>query len=208
MMGFFRCPGLGEGRGPLGDIEKIGPCYCRAVVAPHEPAESGRLKLVVAGLSSLALAGIGALLWGLPDGATRAEPGLVPTLNAVFNAGAAVCLMLGRWQIRRGRPDAHKRAMLGAFAFSTAFFIGYVVHHARVGSVPFEHVGPVRALYFSVLIPHVVLAAPLVPMALLTLVRGLRGARESHRRLARFTHPIWLFVSVSGVVVYAMLYHL
>ena len=170
--------------------------------------ESWQLRATIAGFGLLALAGIAVLLWVLPDGATTAQPGLLPTANAVFNAGAAACLIVGRRYVRTGRLEAHRRSMLGAFAFSMAFLIGYVIHHARVGSVPFEQTGWVRTIYFTVLVPHIVLAAPLLPMALLTLSRGLRGSRQSHRKLARWTHPIWLFVSASGVVVYLMLYHL
>ena len=178
-------------------------------VAPPDPSrESWQLRVTIAALGLLALVGITALLWVVPDGATVAEPGLLPTANAVFNAGAAACLLAGRRYVHGGRLDAHRRCMLGAFAFSIAFFIGYLIHHARVGSVPFEHSGLVRGIYFAILVPHIVLAAPLVPMALLTLARGLRNTRESHRKLARWTHPIWLFVSGSGVLVYAMLYHL
>lgn len=170
--------------------------------------ESWRLRAAVAAASLLALAAVAAVLSWVPDGATADAPPILPTVNAAFNAGAATCLILGYRQIQKGKTDAHRRMMLGAFALSIAFFVGYLVHHARVGSVAFGGQGLVRTVYFALLVPHILLAAPLVPMALLTLIRGLRDLRAAHRRLARWTLPLWLFVSVSGVVVYAMLYHL
>jgi len=98
--------------------------------------------------------------------------------------------------------------MITAFGLSVAFLIGYIVHHARVGSVPFRGQGWLRTLYFAILIPHVILAAPVVPLAIITLVRALRERFDRHRKIARWTLPIWLYVSASGVVVYVMLYWL
>ncbi len=98
--------------------------------------------------------------------------------------------------------------MLSAFATSTLFLVSYLTYHYQVGSVPFEGRGWVRSLYFSVLIPHTVLAAAIVPLVLVTLVRALRGKFERHKRIARWTLPLWLYVSVTGVVVYWMLYRL
>ena len=131
----------------------------------------------------------------------------LPTLNAALNATAAVLLFAGWRYIRRGRIEAHRRCMLSAFAASTLFLISYVVYHAAAGSRPFEGEGPIRVLYFLVLVTHVVLAALIVPLALVTLARGLRRDDERHRRLARWTFPIWMYVSVTGVVIYVMLYH-
>jgi uncharacterized membrane protein YozB (DUF420 family) len=131
----------------------------------------------------------------------------LPTLNAALNATAAVLLFAGWRYIRQGRIEAHRRCMLSAFAASTLFLISYVVYHAAAGSRPFEGEGPIRVLYFVVLVTHVVLAALIVPLALVTLARGLRRDDERHRRLARWTFPIWMYVSVTGVVIYVMLYH-
>jgi len=134
------------------------------------------------------------------------EYGFLPTVNACLNAAAGVSLAAGYAFIRRKNVAAHRRAMLTAFAFSTLFLVSYLVHHARVGSVPYRGEGFLRTLYFAILIPHVLLAAAVVPLAIVTIRRALRGQFERHRPLARVTLPIWLFVSVTGVVVYFMLY--
>jgi len=130
----------------------------------------------------------------------------LPHLNALLNAVAAVLLTTGFVLIRRGRIDLHRRCMLAAFVTSALFLASYVTYHAQAGSRPFEGTGLVRTLYFSILIPHVVLAAVVLPLALVTLGRGLRRDDQRHRRLARWTLPLWLFVSVTGVAVYGMLY--
>lgn len=132
----------------------------------------------------------------------------LPTLNAVLNATAAVLLVLGFRQIRRGRVEAHRRFMLGAFAVSAAFLVSYVIYHLEVGSQPFPGTGLARVVYFTILVPHVILAAVVLPLALVTLRRGLTRQDAAHRRIARITLPIWLFVSVTGVIVYLMLYRL
>ena len=132
----------------------------------------------------------------------------LPSLNAVLNATSACLLTLGWLLIRRGRRDAHRRVMIAAFATSSLFLLGYLVYHAQVGSVRFTGQGPVRTLYFALLLSHTVLAALIVPMVLVTLSRGLRGRIAAHRRVARYTLPLWLWVSVSGVAVYWMLYRL
>ena len=132
----------------------------------------------------------------------------LPTLNAVLNTASAVLLLSGWWLIRRGRRDAHRRAMLLALATSTLFLTSYLVYHFEVGSVRFTGQGPVRTVYFVILVGHTVSAAAIVPLVLVTLRRALRGRFEAHRALARTTLPLWLWVSVSGVVVYWMLYRL
>jgi uncharacterized membrane protein YozB (DUF420 family) len=132
----------------------------------------------------------------------------LPTLNASLNAVATGFLFAGWWLIRRGRIEAHRKCMLAAFAASCLFLIFYVIYHVQAGSRPFQGQGPIRLVYFTILITHVVLAAGIVPMALVTLVRGLRRDDDRHRRLARWTWPIWMYVSVTGVVIYLMLYHL
>jgi uncharacterized membrane protein YozB (DUF420 family) len=132
----------------------------------------------------------------------------LPTLNAILNATSAVILTVGWIFIKSGRITAHRRCMISAFITSSLFLISYVTYHAKIGSKPFPGTGPIRYVYFSILIPHVVLAAVVLPMAIVTLRRGLRRDDDRHRRLARWTLPIWLFVSVTGVIVYVMLYHL
>ena len=132
----------------------------------------------------------------------------LPALNAVLNATSAVLLSAGYILIRRGRQALHKRCMLAALGTSALFLISYVVYHANVGSRPFSGQGPVRILYFAILITHVVLAAAIVPLALTTAARGLRSQYDRHVRIARWTLPLWLYVSVTGVVIYLMLYQL
>ena len=132
----------------------------------------------------------------------------LPALNATLNATSAVLLTIAWLLIRSGRIEAHRRMMLAAFTTSTLFLISYVIYHAQVGSRPFPGTGVLRTIYFSILIPHVVLAAVVVPLAIVTLTRGLRRLDDRHRRIARWTLPIWLFVSVTGVIVYLMLYQM
>jgi len=132
----------------------------------------------------------------------------LPTVNAALNASSAAFLVAGWLFIRRGRREAHRRAMLGALACSTLFLGSYLVYHAQVGSVRFTGQGAIRALYFTILISHTVLALVIVPLVLLTLVRALRGRFAAHRAVARYTLPLWGWVSLSGVAVYWMLYRL
>jgi uncharacterized membrane protein YozB (DUF420 family) len=132
----------------------------------------------------------------------------LPTLNAVLNTSSAVLVLAGWWLIRHGRRDAHRRAMLLAVGTSTLFLVSYLVYHFEVGSVRFTGQGPIRTVYFVILVGHTVLAVVIVPLVLATLRRALRGRFEAHRSLARITLPLWLWVSVSGVVVYWMLYRL
>lgn len=132
----------------------------------------------------------------------------LPTLNASLNALASVFLVAGYVMIRSRRIDAHRRCMLSALATSALFLISYVIYHANAGSVPFRGTGAIRAVYFAVLIPHIILAAAILPLALVTTARGLRGDYMRHVRIARWTLPLWLYVSLTGVIVYLMLYHL
>ena len=132
----------------------------------------------------------------------------LPALNATLNATSATLLMIGYILIRRGRIQQHRRVMITAFTTSTLFLVSYVVYHANIGSRPFPGTGPMRTLYLTILITHIVLAIVIVPMALITLMRGLRERFDRHVPIARWTLPLWLYVSVTGVVVYVMLYRL
>jgi uncharacterized membrane protein YozB (DUF420 family) len=132
----------------------------------------------------------------------------LPALNAVLNATSALLLATGYVLIRRGRRDAHKRVMLAALASSALFLTSYLVYHAQVGSVRFRGQGAVRTVYFAILLTHTVLAVAIVPLVATTLVPALRGRFDRHRRLARVTLPLWAYVSVTGVVIYWMLYRL
>lgn len=131
----------------------------------------------------------------------------LPTVNAVLNGAAATCLLIGYWRIKVRRDErTHKWFMLAAAACSALFLVSYLVYHAQVGSRPYPGTGAIRTVYFAVLISHTVLATVNVPLVVTTLVLGLRDRRERHRRWARWTFPIWLYVSVTGIVVYLMLY--
>ena len=132
----------------------------------------------------------------------------LPAVNASLNAASTVLLLTGRWLIAQGKQDQHRKVMLSAFGVSTLFLICYVIYHAQVGSVRFQGQGWLRPLYFTILITHVSLAASVPALAIITLRRALRGEFAKHRRLARVTFPIWLYVSITGVIVYLMLYHL
>jgi len=132
----------------------------------------------------------------------------LPGVNATLNAISAVLLVIGYRLIRQRRIDAHRRVMVAAFATSTLFLICYVIYHANVGARPFEGQGAIRRVYFTVLISHIILAATVPPLAIITLIRGLRERYDRHRKIARWTLPIWLYVSVTGVIVYVMLYQM
>lgn len=132
----------------------------------------------------------------------------LPAVNASLNALAALLLVVGWVLIRRHRVEAHRKVMLGAVAVSTLFLASYLVYHWHVGSVPFQGQGPVRTVYFSVLLTHTVLAAILPVLVVLSLWRAFGRHYRRHRAIARWTLPIWLYVSVTGVVVYWMLYQL
>lgn len=132
----------------------------------------------------------------------------LPALNALLNATSALLLVVGWLLIRAGRREAHRRVMLGALAVSAAFLASYLVYHFQVGSVRFQGTGAARTLYFAILISHTLLAAAVPILALITLSRALRRRFERHRAIARWTLPIWLYVSVTGVVVYWMLYRM
>jgi len=132
----------------------------------------------------------------------------LPALNATLNAISTVLLITGYVFIRRGDRRRHKACMIAALVMSALFLTSYVIYHAQVGSVPFRGTGWIRTIYFAVLIPHVILAAAIVPPILITASRGLSAKYDKHRRIARWTLPLWLYVSVTGVIVYVMLYQL
>ena len=132
----------------------------------------------------------------------------LPALNAVLNGTAAALLVAGYLLIRRGRIAQHKRCMLAALATSAVFLVSYVIYHANTGSRPFPGQGAIRVVYFGILVSHVVLAALILPLALTTAARGLRAQYDRHVRIARWTLPIWIYVSITGVVIYLMLYQL
>ena len=132
----------------------------------------------------------------------------LPSVNAALNSLSAAFLILGFLFIKSKKIKAHKACMLSAFTSSSLFLISYLVYHYEVGSVPFKGLGWIRAVYFTILFTHTILAAAVVPLALITLTRALKEKFAAHRRIARWTFPIWLYVSVTGVVVYWMLYRL
>jgi len=139
---------------------------------------------------------------------------LFPTVNAMLNGTAAVLLFIGRGQIRRGERERHKRTMIAAFVTSSLFLVSYLTHHYLrtsvygLGPTPFPRQGAWRTVYLSILLSHSILAAVIVPMVLVTLARGLRGRYERHRVVARWTYPLWMYVSITGVVIYLMLYQI
>jgi uncharacterized membrane protein YozB (DUF420 family) len=130
----------------------------------------------------------------------------LPAVNATLNAVSGVLLLVGYALIRARRIEQHRAVMIAAFITSSLFLICYVVYHAEVGSVRFTRQGFVRPLYFTILVSHVTLAATVPPLAIITLSRGLKARYAEHRRIARWTFPIWLYVSVTGVLVYVLLY--
>jgi putative membrane protein len=132
----------------------------------------------------------------------------LPRVDASLNALSAVWLVAGRAFIKRGRMAAHRFCMLGAVATSLLFLTSYLIYHAHVGTTRFQTPGWIRQVYLAILATHTVLAVALVPLVAITLRRALRGRFDRHRRIARITWPIWVYVSVTGVVIYWMLYHL
>jgi uncharacterized membrane protein YozB (DUF420 family) len=130
----------------------------------------------------------------------------LPVVNATLNALSGILLLIAYALIRARRIEQHRKVMIAAFATSSLFLVCYIVYHAQVGSVRFMRQGFVRPLYFTILITHVTLAATIVPLAIITLSRGLKARYPQHRRIARWTFPIWLYVSVTGVLVYVLLY--
>ncbi|HUO04113.1 MAG TPA: DUF420 domain-containing protein [Candidatus Binataceae bacterium] len=129
-------------------------------------------------------------------------------LNAILNGCAAILLAAGFYFIKHKQVKAHRACMLGALGFSAVFLTSYLTYHYHVGNVRFGGEGWIRPVYFAILIPHVILAGVIVPLALTTIWFALRGRFPSHRRIARWTWPLWMYVSVTGVVIYFMLYRI
>lgn len=171
-------------------------------------AESAQVRMIVMALSGLVFLLIAVVIYMLPHRGGAEGPSTLATLNAFLNSCATLCLVAGFVFVKKKNIRWHRRSMLAAFGISSMFLITYLIHHAAVGSVPFRGEGLIRVVYFSLLIPHILLSAAVVPLALLTIYRGWTQRIELHRKIARLTLPIWLFVSVSGVAVYFMLYHL
>ena len=136
------------------------------------------------------------------------EVASLPALNATLNGIATILLVTGYVLIRRGHRALHQRCMIAALVASTAFLVSYLVYHYHVGSRPFPGHGASRVAYLAILFTHIPLAALIVPLALVTAFRGLRSQFDRHVKIARWTLPLWLYVSVTGVVIYVMLYHL
>ena len=178
-------------------------------------SESPRARLWIALLSAFVLVAVALVVRSGPGpspsaavlDAGRPVPSLLARINVLLNAGAGVCLLLGYAFIRRRRIREHRACMLSAFGLSSTFLVTYLLHHARVGSVPFRGAGWLRPVYYAILLPHVLLAGVIVPLALFTVYRAWTGKLAAHRRIARVTLPVWLFVSFSGVVVFVMLYY-
>jgi uncharacterized membrane protein YozB (DUF420 family) len=133
---------------------------------------------------------------------------IFPAINATLNGTSAILLLAGRWFISRGRMAIHRAFMVAAIVTSSLFLISYLYYHWHVGSVHFQGQGWSRPVYFTILITHTVLAAVIVPLVIITLTRALRERFDRHRAIARWTFPLWLYVSITGVVIYLMLYHL
>jgi uncharacterized membrane protein YozB (DUF420 family) len=136
-----------------------------------------------------------------------AQYAVFPVINATLNGTSAVLLLIGWNFIKRGRMAAHRAFMIAALTASTLFLTSYLYYHAHVGSVPFQGRGWSRPIYFTILTSHTILAVAIVPMVIITLTRALRERFDRHRAIARWTFPLWLYVSVTGVLVYFMLYH-
>lgn len=164
--------------------------------------------MVIALLSAAVVVGVALVMATRPAAGAHLGVSWLPLVNALLNTGSTVLLITGYLFIRQRRVTAHLRCMLGAFLLSSLFLVSYVVYHARAGSRPYGGQGMIRVVYFVLLVSHIVLAAAIVPLVLTTLRRAWRGEFTRHVWMARRTLPIWLYVSVTGVVIYLMLYQL
>ena len=132
---------------------------------------------------------------------------MLPTLNAILNATSGILIIIGYVMIRRGKINAHRACMIGAVTASIIFLISYLIYHFNVGATRFAGTGWSRPFYFTVLVSHTILAVMLAPVVVVTLRRALKGDFKRHRKIARWTFPMWIYVSITGVIVYFMLYH-
>jgi uncharacterized membrane protein YozB (DUF420 family) len=179
------------------------------VTHPSLAVESPKVRWIIFGLSlGVLLAVMIAIGLGPAPTSSPVQPSLLARVNVALNASAGLFLLAGFAFVRAGNVAAHKRCMLTAFSLSSAFLVSYLLHHAQVGSVPFRGTGVLRSIYFGILVPHILLAGGIVPLALFTVYRGWTNRIAAHRTIAKYTLPLWLFVSASGVVVYVMLYYL
>lgn len=133
---------------------------------------------------------------------------VIPPFLAILNASAATLLVAGFSFVRKGNRSAHRACMVTALVVSTVFMVFYLYYHAKIGNIPFAGTGPIRPVYFTILASHVILAAFLFPMALVTAGFALTGRTQRHRKIARWTLPIWLYVSVTGIIIYLMAFHI
>ncbi len=131
----------------------------------------------------------------------------LPTLNAFLNLISTMLLTFGYVYIKRSRPETHKKFMLAAIVTSAFFLVSYVIYHYQAGSVPYPYHDWTRPLYFAILVPHIILAALMVPFILTAVILAFREKFDTHKKLTRFVWPVWMFVSISGIVIYLMLYH-
>ncbi len=136
------------------------------------------------------------------------SPQILPHVNVALNACSAILLLCGYIFIKNGRPDIHKRFMISALVTSGLFLVSYLLYHYEVGSVPYARHDWTRPIYFAILIPHIVLAAAIVPFIIAAVTFALKSQFDRHRRLVKWVWPVWMFVSISGVVFYIILYHL
>jgi putative membrane protein len=169
------------------------------------PDSSGARRWIW-GLSLLVVAGVLAVIYGLPERTSGLGPSPFASAEALCNGLGTALLLLGFRFVRNGNVRLHRLSMIAAFVVSIGFLVSYLLHHAQVGSVPYQGTGLLRVVYFALLIPHIVLAAAVVPLALFSIYRGYTGRVAAHKRIVRWTLPIWLYVSVSGVILYFMLY--
>ena len=156
-------------------------------------------------VSTAAVGFLGWLLLVRDGGSVNADLSFMPGVNATLNATSAMLLVLGFAAIRSGRREVHQRFMVSAFAASAVFLVGYVLYHYAHGDTQYQGVGTIRIVYFTILITHVLLSIVMLPMILTTFYLATRGRFASHKKLARWTLPIWLYVSITGVVIYVML---
>lgn len=171
-------------------------------------SESPAVRTAIFGLSLFVCVAVSLVVYVLPKPERGPTPTTLATVNALLNAGATLCLLAGFFFVKSKNIALHRASMVTAFGFSSVFLVTYLLHHAQAGSVRFTGEGWLRVVYLAILVPHILLAAVVVPLALFTIYRGWTNRVALHKKVARITLPIWLYVSVSGVVVYLMLYRL